>query len=143
MDDYTTSVENWMKDFPKRATPNYNQRYQFQIRHCGSEEVQVRDGEEQIWADGINAQAGQLLEAKFVENPKNSPYVSDSNIPPFIRTKAVNDVENEFRRYAAVINDVNTPVVELQVIVNIEEAVPFFQSLLSKYNIPGSVVVRS
>ncbi|MFB2937461.1 restriction endonuclease fold toxin-2 domain-containing protein [Aerosakkonemataceae cyanobacterium BLCC-F154] len=112
------------------------------MRHCGSEEVQVRDGEEQIWADGINAQAGQLLEAKFVENPKNSPYVSDSNVPAFIRTKAVNDVENEFRRYAAVINDVNTPVVELQVIVNIEEAVSFFESLLSKYNIPGFVVVR-
>ena len=143
MNDYSTSIENWVRNFPVRSTPTYNQRYQFQIRHCGSEEVQVRDGEEQIWADGINAQTGQLLEAKFVENPKNSPYVSESSVPPFIRTKVVNDVENEFRRYAAVINDANTPVVELQVIVNIEEAVPFFERLLSKYNIPGSVVVKS
>ena len=69
--------------------------------------------------------------------------MNGSRVPPFIRTKAVNDVENEFRRYAAVINDPNTPVVELLVIVNIEEAVPFFENLLKKYNIPGHVVVRS
>ncbi len=51
------------------------------------------------------------------------------------------DVENEFRRYAVVIDDPNTPVVGLNVIVNIEEAVPFFESLLSQFNLPGSVVV--
>lgn len=38
-------------------------------------------------------------------------------------------------------NDPNTSVVELQVIVNIEEAVPFFEALLNKYNIPGQVVI--
>jgi hypothetical protein len=101
----------------------------------------VRDGGEEIWADGINFQTGQLLEAKYIENPANSPYVSDSKIPPFIRTKVVNDVENEFRRYAAVINDPTTPVLELQVIVNIEEAVPFFEGLLLQFQLPGSVVV--
>lgn len=78
-----------------------------------------------------------------MDNPTNSPYVNGSIVPPFIRTKAVNDVENEFRRYAAVINDPNTPVVELEVIVNIEEAVPFFETRLSNYNISGHVVVRS
>jgi hypothetical protein len=40
-----------------------------------------------------------------------------------------------------VINDPETPVVELQVIVNIEEPVPFFESLLSQFNLPGSVIV--
>ncbi|MUG96991.1 hypothetical protein F7734_33510 [Scytonema sp. UIC 10036] len=136
------SIENWIKALPKRSTPTYSQRYQFQIKYCGTEEIQVKDGGEQIWADGINTQTGELLEAKFVDNPTNSPYVSGSNIPPFIRTKIVNDVENEFRRYAAVINDPNTPVESLQVIVNIQEAVPFFENLLKKYNIQGHVVVR-
>ncbi len=134
-------VENWIRDFPKRPTPTYSQRYQFQIRHCGTEEIRVRDGGEEIWADGINFQTRQLLEAKFIENPANSPYVSNSKIPPFIRTKVVNEVENEFRRYAAVINDSETPVLELQVIVNIEAAVPFFESLLFQFKLPGSVVV--
>lgn len=136
------SIENWIKGLPKRPTPSYSKRYQFQIKHCGGEEIQVQDGGEQIWADGINTQTGELLEAKFVENPANSPYVSSSNVPPFIRAKIVNDVENEFRRYAAVINDPNTPVESLQVIVNIEEAVTFFENLIEKYNIRGYVVVR-
>jgi hypothetical protein len=137
------NVENWRRNFPRGLTPTYSQRHQFQIRHCGSEEIQVKDGEEQIWADGINIQIRQLLEAKFVDNPTNSPYVDGSRAPPFIRTKVVNDVENEFRRYAAVINDPNTPVVELLVIANIEEAVPLFENLLKEYNIPAHVVVRS
>jgi hypothetical protein len=63
------------------------------------------------------------------------------DFPPKIRTKVVNEVENEFRRYAAVINDPTTPVVELQVIVNIEEAVPFFEGLLLQFQVPGSVMV--
>jgi hypothetical protein len=141
MNNSTNRVENWARDFPRRPTPTYSQRHLFQIRHCGAEEIRVRDGGEEIWTDGINFQTGELLEAKFIENPANSPYISDSRVPPFIRIKAVSDVENEFRRYAAVINDPETPVVGLQVIVNIEEAVPFFASLLSHFNLPGSVIV--
>ncbi len=48
------SIENWIKALPKRPTPTHNQRYQFQIRHCGAEEIQLLDGGEQIWADRIN-----------------------------------------------------------------------------------------
>jgi hypothetical protein len=141
VNEFTARVENWVSAFPRRSTPTYSQRHQFQIRHCGAEEIRVRDGGEEIWADGINYQTGQLLEAKFIENPVNSPYVSTSNVPPFIRAKILGDVENEFRRYTAVINDPNTPVVGLQVIVNLEEAVPFFEGLLSQFNLSGSVVV--
>jgi hypothetical protein len=141
VNNFTSRVENWARDFPRRPTPTYSQRHQFQIRHCGTEEIRVRDGGEEIWADGIDFQTGQLLEAKFIEKLASSPYINDSRVPPFIRIKAVGDVENEFRRYAAVIGDPETPVVGLRVIVNIEEAVPFFEALLSQFNLPGSVIV--
>lgn len=137
----TNLIQDWAKNFPRRETPTYSQRYQFQIRHCGNEEIRVRDGGEEIWADGVNYETGELIEAKFIENPANSPYVDESNVPPFIRTKVHGDVENEFRRYGAVINDSKTPVVKLLVIVNIREAVPFFEKLLSQFNIFGTVVV--
>ena len=136
INDFTNCVKNWAKHFPRRRTP-------VQIRHCGTEEIRLRDGGEEIWADGINFLTGKLLEATFIKNPSISPYISNSSVPPFIRAKAVGDVENEFRRYAAVINNSNTPVVELQVIVNIKEAVPFFERLLRQFNLPGSVVVMS
>ena len=141
MTDLSNLIQDWAKDFPRRLTPTYNQRYQFQIRHCGNEEIRVRDGGEEIWADGINYETGELMEAKFIENPANSPYVDNSNVPPFIRTKVRGDIENEFRRYGAVINDQKTPVVKLLVIVNMREAVPFFEKLLRQFNILGTVVV--
>jgi hypothetical protein len=141
MTDLSNLIQDWAKNFPRRLTPTYSRRYQFQIRHCGNEEIRVRDGGEEIWADGINYETGELMEAKFVENTANSPYVDDSNVPPFIRTKVQGDVENEFRRYGAVINDSKTPVVKLSVIVNMREAVPFFTRLLRQFNIAGTVVV--
>ena len=44
MTDLSNLIQDWAKDFPRRLTPTYNQRYQFQIRHCGNEEIRVRDG---------------------------------------------------------------------------------------------------
>lgn len=143
MTDLSDRVENWAKNFPRRPTPTYSHRHLFQIKHCGDEEIRVKDGGEEIWADGLNSSTGELLEAKFIENSGSSPYISNSRIPPFIRAKAVGDVENEFRCYAAVIDDSKTPVVKLLVIVNIKEAVPFFEGLLRQFNVPGSVVVMS
>lgn len=139
----TEFIREWVQNFSKRSTPTYNIRYQFQIKHCGKEEFRIRGGGEEIWVDGIDFNTGQLLEAKFVENPVNSPYVSNSNIPPFIYAKIKSEVENEFRRYGAIINDKNTPVTGLQVIINLEVAVPFFTELMIRFNIPGSVVVKS
>jgi hypothetical protein len=136
-------IENWAEDFPRRPTPTYDQRHQFQIRHCGDKEIRIKGGGAEIWADGINFQTGELLEAKFIETPKSSPFINNSQIPPFIRAKIVGEIENEFRRYAAIINDSDTPVVGLQVIVNIAEAVPFFEGLIQKFNIPGMVVTRN
>jgi hypothetical protein len=136
-------IENWAKDFPRKTTPNYSKRHEFQIKHCGNEEIRVKDGSKEIWADGIDFETGELLEAKFIENPAKSPYLSNSEIPPFIRAKILGEVENEFRRYTAVINDPNTPVTALKIIVNIEEAKPFFESLLLKFNLSGRVVIMS
>ena len=139
----TDSIKKWLQNFPKRFTPIHNIRYQFQIKHCGKEEIRIRDGGEEIWVDGINLKTGQLLEAKFIENPVHSPYISNSQIPAFIRAKIIGEVENEFRRYAAIIKDQNTPVTGLKVIVNLEEVVPFFTELMTRFNIPGLVVVKS
>ncbi len=62
----------------------------------------------------------------------------DEDIRAVINTKT----DNEFRRYGAVINDPNTPVTGLEVITNEPPAVPYFQNLMTKYNIPGHVVVQ-
>jgi hypothetical protein len=82
------------------------------------------------------------LDAKFVGNPGRSPFIPDSNMPDFIRAKIQVNLEGEFSRYAAVINDPSNPLVGLRVITNNQDAVPYFQGLMNQFNIPGTVVVR-
>jgi hypothetical protein len=135
-------VENWAKNFPRRNTPGHTVRHRYQIQHCGPEEVRVSGGGSQVWADGLDSQRFLLQETKFIRDPKKSPFVANSNVPAFIRKKVVNQVEDEFARYAAVINDPNTPVTRLEVIVNRPEAVSFFENLLNQYNIPSHVIVK-
>ena len=136
-------VEDWASSFPRRPTPSYSSNYQYQIRHAGLEEIQVRGGGEEIWVDGIRAEDGFLLEAKFIDKPERSPFVSGSQIPDFIRQRIIVRVEDEFYRYGAVINDPNTPVRGLEVITNEPRAVPLFQELLNRFNVPGRVALRN
>jgi len=68
--------------------------------------------------------------------------VKNSQLPDFLRQRILIRLEDEFYRYAAVINDPNTPLIGLEVITNEPLAIPFFQELLNRFNIPGRVVVR-
>jgi hypothetical protein len=83
-----------------------------------------------------------LLDAKFIGNPDRSPFISGSKIPDFIRSKITAKLDDEFGRYAAVINDPSNPLTGLRVITNHSGAVPYFQGLMQQHGIPGSVVVR-
>jgi hypothetical protein len=85
---------------------------------------------------------GFLLECKFIILPGRSPFIEGSKIPNFIRDKIVNRVADEFSRYAAVINDPNTPINALEVIINEPSAAPFFQELLRQHRIPGRVFYK-
>ncbi len=136
------TVAEWASQFEKRQTPSHSPNYQFQIKFAGTQEIRVQGGGEKIWADGIRAEDGFLLECKFIVQPDRSPFIEDSQIPKFIREKIVNSVTDEFVRYAAIINDPNTPINALEVIINNPSAAAFFQELLQQYQIPGRVVYK-
>jgi RHS repeat-associated protein len=114
----------------------------YQTAHTGATEYRAVGGGEKVWADGFDRNAGQLLDAKFVEKPGRSPFIPGSDIPDFIRSKIAAKTADEFRRYAAVINDPSNPLTGLRVITNNSGAVPYFQGLMRQHGIPGSVVVR-
>jgi hypothetical protein len=52
-------------------------------------------------------------------------------------------IKDEFLRYAAVINDPNTPAIGLEVITNEPRTVAFFENLLTRFSISGRVVVKN
>jgi len=114
----------------------------YQIAHTGSTEYRAVGGGERVWADGFDRDTGELLDAKFIDKPGRSPFIPGSGIPDFIRSKIAAKTDDEFRRYAAVINDPSNPLTGLRVITNHSDAVPYFQGLMQQHGIPGSVVLR-
>jgi hypothetical protein len=132
----------WSSKLPAKQTPANSDASRYEIAKAGPRNYQVKGaGEEPIWADGLRASDGHVLEAKYVGDAARSPYVDGSACPEFLRAKTLVDLEREFQRYAAVIRDRSNPVVGLEVIVSDVRAVPLFERLLSKFSIPGQVIV--
>jgi hypothetical protein len=141
--DMTKVVEAWLKPFERKATPtNGKPANEYEIKHAGSENILIKGGGEQIWADGVRSKDATVLEAKYIGNPSRSPYVPGSSCPAFIAEGIDEKTNDEFRRYALVINDTKTPVDKLEVITNEKTAVPYFNCLLKKHNITGAVIVK-
>lgn len=133
-------VQAWLDNFRSIATPTNGPADLYELRQTGPLNFEVFGGGAKAMIDG--AAGTDVLEAKFVVNPETSPYIPGSNIDPKFRPVLEYKTDNQFRRLAAVINDPDTPVGALEVITNDPRAVPYFQGLMDKYNIPGRVVVK-
>ncbi|MFF2351858.1 restriction endonuclease fold toxin-2 domain-containing protein [Kitasatospora sp. NPDC058115] len=116
-----------------------NQAYQ--IRTVGSTEYHATGGGTQVWADGLDINSSELLDAKYVGSPGRSPFVPGGKVPHFIQAKIDAKIDDEFSRYSAVVNDSGNPLTGLRVITNESGAVPYFKGLMQQHGIPGSVVV--
>lgn len=134
--------KNWLENVKRRPTPERGDAYQYQRKHAGPEEMLVSGGGKQIWADGARMDNARLVEVKHIGSADNSPFVPASKCDDYVRSMIQEEVAEEFSRYAAVINDPHTPAVALEVIINESRAVPFFESLLQRFEIPGEVIVR-
>lgn len=135
-------VDAWIKTLDSKATPTSAPEDIYEIKHTDPSNYLIKGGGEQIWADGIRSSDASVLDAKYVGNAARSPYIPDSGCPAFISKKIDAKTDDEFRRYAAVINDATTPVDKMEVITNNKEAAAYFKCFLTKYSIPGQVVVK-
>ncbi|MFF6784174.1 polymorphic toxin-type HINT domain-containing protein [Streptomyces sp. NPDC012510] len=135
----TTSYQMSLETRPAVGAGN-SQAYQ--VAQTGATEYRAVGGGQRVWADGMDRNTGELLDAKFIDNPGRSPFIPGSGIPDFIRNKIGAKIDDEFSRYASVINDPSNPLTGLRVITNHQGAVPYFQGLMQQHGIPGSVVVR-
>ncbi len=139
---HSASLDDWAANLPTKKTPTNTEKDLYEVAQTGPHNFKLTGGGEQIWADGLDAASGAALEAKFVVNPGRSPFIRGSKAPDFIREKIVGEVTDEFRRYAAVVADVENPILELTVFVNDRRAVPFFEGLMRRFKIPGQILVR-
>ena len=120
-------------------TPTNTQANLFEIEQTGPFNFTVPGGGEQVDIDGF--EGATILEAKFINNPSRSPFVEGSDIPDQIREQIIRRERDQFRRLKAVISDPNVPFNRVEIRINDERGVAFFESLLSEFEIPGDVVV--
>jgi len=136
------AARDWQDGLARKPTPTGRPSGQYEVDQTGPWNYTMGEGANKIDADGFRASDGSALEAKHVGSKDRSPYVPDSDAPDFMKQKALRDVEHEVERYGGVIKDPNTPVRGLEVITNDPRAVPYFEEILSKYDLPSRVVVR-
>lgn len=131
--------DEWMSALPTRPAPTTRAGL-FQRKYAGTVERQISGGGEKFFTDGIEDSA--ILETKLVTDPVRSPFIPSSDIPGFLRTRIVGEIDNEFARIAKIIADPTNPMRSVRVIVSDRRAQPFFEALLKKYSIVGKVVVE-
>ncbi|MCP9490704.1 MAG: hypothetical protein MSC31_12615 [Solirubrobacteraceae bacterium MAG38_C4-C5] len=136
------AAREWRAGLPSRQTPVRTPADRYEVEQAGPDNFEMRGGDVRINADGFRETDGSALEVKHVGSPDRSPYVPGSGAPDFIRQKALADMDSEMARYRQVIEDGSNPVRGLEVITNDRRAVPQFEEMLRKHEIPGRVVVR-
>ncbi|MGZ3458801.1 MAG: restriction endonuclease fold toxin-2 domain-containing protein [Archangium sp.] len=132
---------DWIAKAPRRAVHAQKPPLKYQATKVGTEEILLKGGGEQIWVDGVRTSDAHLLEAKFVESPEVSPFVDGSQCNNEIRALIRDKELDQFRKYAALPRDPQTPAIGLEVITNDARAVPYFTRLMEELGIPGRVVV--
>gem|GEM_PF-2431352 len=140
--DEVAESQGYFDDLPHKDTPDGRPANVYEREQTGDQNYLLEGGGEEIWADGYRVNDAGALEAKHVTKPDRSPYVDDSALPEKLRQQILAEQEDEFRRYAEVIKDPSNPVRHLEVITNEPRAVPYFERMMEKYDIPGRVVVR-
>ena len=141
-------VDNFVSNIGFITTPRNNKRDLFEIEQTGPRNYRVPTGGrtptggiEESRPDGYRGRT--ILEAKFTENTNSSPFIegtmtgSAERIGGFIRA----GVREEFRKYKILVDSPSVPFNEVEVIVNTDLTVDYFESLLEEFNIPGRVRV--
>jgi hypothetical protein len=97
-------------------------------------------GGEKFDADGVAGDS--ILEAKFCGDLKGSPYIKGSECPEWLYQRILHEQKNEFRRMAAIINCNETPLKNVEIILNTPLSAPYFSDLLKEFGINGRLVIR-
>jgi hypothetical protein len=132
-----SKVDDFVAGLSTKRTPLNRPADLFEIEQTGELNFRVSGGGTQVDIDGFTNTT--ILEAKFIDKPGRSPFIEDSNIPPFIREKIHREQRNEFERLNAVIQDPKVPFNRLEVRINDQRGIPYFQSLIDEFQIPGNV----
>lgn len=139
--DFITYAQALGTQHRTRTVNGTGKEYDFQRKHCGNIEYRLTRDEQlpqAAWADGINADFGAAQDAKHVGDGGTSFYRPDS-LPPFLRERAIADMDDRLQKYKRVVDDEDNPIQGLEIITNDPEAAAFILERMTHLNIPGWV----
>jgi hypothetical protein len=136
------AAAQWRDTLEAKPSVRGSAANEYEVAQTGEQNLLMKGGEDEIWADGFESSDANILEAKHVGNPETSPFVEGSRAPEFIRERVLGQVSNEIARYKSVIADAANPTRALTIVTNDARAVPTFERLLADHGVPGRVVVR-
>lgn len=134
------STSNWLKSFKTKINPRKDFPDGKFEKYVTGDDIQyeIKGGNEKIWADGIKINENKVVDAKH--NPGNFYTMKNYETKPFL----YQDLESEFKRYSAIINDTTTPVNELIIYIskNNDDSIKLFEYLGNKYNVKTKVILK-
>ncbi|MER7556885.1 restriction endonuclease fold toxin-2 domain-containing protein [Nocardioides sp. NPDC126508] len=139
--DFITYVQALGAQHRTRTVNGTGEEYDFQRKHCGNVEYRLTSDQQlpqAAWADGINVDFGAAQDAKHVGDGGTSFYRPDS-LPPFLRERAIADMDDRLQKYKRVVDDEDNPVQGLEIITNDPEAAAFILERMTHLNVPGWV----
>lgn len=97
----------------------------YQRRVTGATEVQLGEGDNEIWADGLQVDPDTVVvaEAKYVIKPERSMY--EGRVSPRLIERLFRDFDDEMRRYGQLIKDPGNPVRRLRIIASTQAAADY------------------
>jgi RHS repeat-associated protein len=111
----------------------------FEVEQTGPLNYRVPVGNETFDMDGFEATT--IIDAKYVGDPRRSPYVDGSSAPSFLRELVKQDQLDEIRRMQAIVDDPSIPFDSFQIRTNNQGAATYFERLILEREASGSVLV--
>lgn len=98
------------------------------------------DGNTFVYADGLRSQDGAAIEAKHIRNPDCTPRTLDAvqleNPPPW-DADIFDSANDEMVRYGKALQTAGTPVKFVEVNVDDEASVGYWDYMLTKHHVKG------
>jgi len=137
-------VRQWLQTNAGIPETTPGTAYDYQRHYCGLK-YSVSGNGESVEADGIDINTCRLLDAKYIADASESPFVIGSNARQRMErygvTARIDEQESElFRRYAAVLQapDTENPFIGLDVITNDLASESYWQLWIDTHGVPNA-----
>jgi hypothetical protein len=134
---HLAEIDEFAKKLPRTTTPTRTPADAYEIKHTGPYNYELSGGGVKFEIDGYRGST--ILEAKHVDKPNSSPYVSGSTCPEAVRAKILTETRDRLKKAVAILKSGSTPFKSVEIITNTAGSKALFENMLKEIGLPGTV----